>query len=90
MIHETKNPTAKINIQHSFNPSIFKKLAAQSCVEEIENIDMDEGRFFVHLRAGYQFEPDGHAAPDDEQRTRSFDSVKEAYAAIVKAKGGAA
>lgn len=46
-------------------------------VDEVEDRDMDEGRFFVHLKAPWTYD-EGHGI----QRTRSFGSVREALTVL--------
>lgn len=57
------------------------KLAATGKVDDVENEGMDEGRFFVHLKAGYNWN-DGYG----HQETKSFGSFREAMAAVNKLK----
>ena len=56
----------------------FAALARDSRIEEIENEGMDEGRFFVHLKATYDWDTD-HA---ENRRTESFGSIAEARRAL--------
>ena len=72
--------TAQINITHSFKPQQFKKLAEHPAVIEIENVSMDEGRFFVHLKDGYQYAQNGYGL----QSIMSFGSVMEAKLELAK------
>lgn len=51
----------------------MKSLRTIACVEDVENEGMDEGRFFVHLKPGYEY-----PAPYSGQRTKSFGGVREA------------
>lgn len=70
---------AKIDIRHSFPWRIFTSLSQHPAIEEIENIAMDEGRFFVHLRAPWAW---SCSQVSDPQRTHSFGSVREARAEL--------
>ena len=72
--------TARIDIRHSFRPASFKKLAEHPAVEEIDNFSMDEGRFFVHLKDGYEYAPNGYG----QKGIMSFGSIKEANAELKK------
>lgn len=47
-------------------------------IEEIEDAGMDEGRFFIHLKAGFDWAID----PFNTIRTRSFGSRAEALKAL--------
>ena len=47
-------------------------------VEEVENEGMDEGRFFIHLRAPWGY----NEGNGPGQRTRSFGGLREAYAVL--------
>ena len=52
----------------------LRKLNSYDAVEDIEDGALDDGRFFIHLRDGY----DWHADPHQIQRTKSFDSYSDA------------
>lgn len=57
------------------------KLKATGKVEDVENEGMDEGRFFVHLKAFYSYD-DGYG----HQETKSFGGFREAIMAVKKVK----
>ena len=71
LIHITQQPAKR-----------FAKLARHLVIEEIEDIGMDPGRFFVHLIDGYSFNDD----PLDKQpqTLKSFGSVAEARKGLKK------
>jgi hypothetical protein len=57
--------------------ALYKLCAEDARIDEIENRDMDEGRFFVHLKPPYYYDL-GYAGAGDVQRTQSFGTVSEA------------
>jgi len=59
----------------------MQRLKAHPAVQDVDCEGLDEGRFFVHLKQGYDWKTD----PQQVVRTRSFDSIKDARAAIAKA-----
>lgn len=73
---------AKIDIRHSFRPSQFYNLARHPAINQIENVNMDEGRFFIHLNEGFEYAPNGYGY----KKCMSFGSVREARKEIGKAK----
>lgn len=68
--------TAATYVDHRFNPGYFKKLAEHPAIEEIENMDMDDGRFFVHLKKEYRW------CLREDNCTQSFGNIKEVRAAL--------
>lgn len=72
---------APVDLEYSTPQRVaaLKKLAAEdSRIEEIENAGMDEGRFFVHLKPGFDWKQD----PFEVTRTQSFGTVAEARQAL--------
>lgn len=63
----------KLDVRRS-PKSRFKPLMHFDCIDEIEDHGMDEGCFFVHLKEGYNYAPNGHGY----EYTMSFDNVVEA------------
>ena len=51
-------------------------------VDDVEDGSLDDGRFFVHLKPGFDFGTDPHQAV----RSKSFDNVAAARKAIAAAK----
>jgi hypothetical protein len=62
--------------------SIVRALKADRRVEDVEDEGMDEGRFFVHLRPGFDWGTD----PFEAIRTKSFGSFAEAHRALKRVK----
>lgn len=56
--------------------ALEKIILSDDRIDEIENRDMDEGRFFVHLKEPYYYDL-GYAGAGDVQRTQSFGSAGE-------------
>lgn len=75
-------PVARVEIVHSFRPSQFDKLARHPAVAEIENVGMDEGCFFVHLREGFEYAPNGYG----HKGTMSFTSLRDAWREVRRAR----
>lgn len=60
----------------------MNSLKKNSKVDDVEDGNLDDGRFFVHLKTGWDFGTD----PRQVVRTKSFDSVAAARKAIAAAK----
>lgn len=56
------------------------EIAEHPAIAEIENVSMDEGRFFVHLNEGFEYAPNGYG----QISVMSFGSVREARKEIGK------
>lgn len=66
--------TALINLDERYNRNRFASLANHPMLDEIENENMDDGRFFIHLKKGYKFKQNPYGA----EYLKSVGSIKEA------------
>lgn len=73
---------AKVNITHSFKPAQFYNLARNPAIAEIENVNMDEGRFSISLNDGFEYADNGYGY----KQFMTFGSVREARKEIGKVK----
>ena len=65
----------KVDTDRRYKRGFFDKLAQHPAIAEIENWGMDDGRFFVHLKAPHAW-AESHSS--DPQRMQSFGSIGEA------------
>ena len=70
----------KVNLDNRFTTKQFEHLASHYAVDEIENMSMDDGVFFVHLKDGYQCEENNYG----HKQTMSFTSIPEARKELKK------
>jgi hypothetical protein len=61
------------------------KIKADKRVDDVEGEGLDDGRFFVHLKDGFDFGTD----PYQVVRTKSFERAVDALKAVRSAKGSA-
>lgn len=54
------------------------RLRALKCVDDVEDAFLDDGRFFVHLKTGYDWKLD----PRQVTVTKSFDNFTKARRAL--------
>lgn len=66
--------------------SQLEKLYSTGRVADVENEGMDEGRFFVHLKAGYDYATQDRNGPDDIRLSMSFGGFREAIREVKNAK----
>ena len=69
-----------VRVDKRYNSKRFEHLASHFAVDEIENMDMDDGVFFVHLKEGYEYGENGYG----HKHTMSFTSIPEARKELKK------
>jgi hypothetical protein len=70
----------KISLDRRYNSKKFEHLATHYAVDEIENMDMDDGVFFVHLKDEYEYAENGYG----HKKTMSFTNISEARKELKK------